>query len=77
MSLKIEQRLINQQFTEFQPRIYTTGVYLVPMKVNLKGIEKWIWVADEFADDTYNDKGEISPTFVIADSVEELFKNDE
>ena len=52
MSLKIEQRIIGNQITEFEPKIYSTGVHLIPMKVELDGKEKFVWVADEFGDDT-------------------------
>lgn len=57
MSLKIEQRLDEYFFTESEPRIYTTGAYLVPMKLRNKGKEKYIWVVDEFKDDTFNPEG--------------------
>jgi len=42
MRLKIEQTLSNFQFTERQPRIYSDGVYLVPMKIRINGIDKFI-----------------------------------
>lgn len=72
MSLKIEQRIIGYQITEFEPRIYSTGVNLVPMKVELNGKEKFIWVADEFDDDTYIDAKLISPR-IISDKIDELY----
>lgn len=53
MSLKIEQRLADDQFTETEPRIYSTGVFLVPMRIILNGIEKWVWIADMFENDTF------------------------
>lgn len=76
MSLKIEQRLLGYQFTEFEPRIYATGVHLVPMKVDLNGIEQFIWVADEFNDDTYFDGKNISPE-IISNSIEKMFVDPE
>ncbi|TAG91565.1 MAG: hypothetical protein EAZ20_03225 [Bacteroidetes bacterium] len=71
MSLKVEQRLLNQQFTEFEPKIYATGVYLVPMKVNLNGIEKWIWVAEEFESDSYYNGNSVSVS-LISDDLESM-----
>ena len=57
MSLKIEQKMDENTFTESNPRIYTTGAFLVPMEVVNNGIKSYIWVVDEFIDDTYNDDG--------------------
>jgi hypothetical protein len=72
MSLKIEQRIIGNQITEFEPRIYSTGVYLIPMKVELNGKEKFIWVADEFSDEAFIDGKNISPK-IISNKIEEMF----
>jgi len=72
MSLKIEQRINGNQITEFEPRIYSTGVCLVPMKVEMNGEEKFIWVADEFEDDTFFDGKDISPK-VLAKDIKGLF----
>ena len=72
MSLKIEQRIIGNQITEFEPKIYSTGVHLIPMKVELDGKEKFVWVADEFKDDTFFDGKNVSPK-VLANKIEELF----
>lgn len=41
MSLSIEQKLENNIFTESQPIIFTTGAYLVPMKINYKDKTKY------------------------------------
>ena len=71
MSLKIEQRLANNQFAENEPRIYSTGVFLVPMKIILNGIEKWIWVADMFENDTFIYGKSCTPN-VLADTKKEL-----
>jgi hypothetical protein len=57
MSLKAEQRLDENQFTEFTPKIYATGVYLVPMKVE----NRYVWVAEEFDNDSWFDGENISP----------------
>jgi len=73
MSLKIEQILSNFQFTERQPRINSTGVYLVPMKIQVNKTSKFIWVADEFNDDTFDNEGNIISANVIADSIKDLY----
>ncbi len=57
MSLKIEQKLDDNIFTESEPRIFTTGAYLVPMKIKKNGIKRYVWVVDEFIDDTYKYDG--------------------
>lgn len=72
MSLIIEQRINGNQITEFEPRIYSTGVLLVPMKVEINGNEKFIWVADEFADDTFFEGKNISAK-VFSNKLEEMF----
>ncbi|GAB1431274.1 hypothetical protein MASR2M18_21090 [Ignavibacteria bacterium] len=72
MSLKIEQRIIGNQITEFEPRIYSTGVHLIPMKVELNGKEKFIWVADEFEEETFINGKNISPN-IISEKIEEMF----
>lgn len=71
MSLKIEQRLADDQFTETEPRIYSTGVFLVPMRIVINGTEQWVWVADMFENDTFIDGESCSPN-VLADTKEEL-----
>ncbi len=77
MSLKIEQRLDNHTFTESKPRIYTTGAYLVPMQIISNGRKRFVWVAAEFENNTYNDKGlSVSPN-VYADDVTRLFDEQE
>ncbi|MDI6804089.1 MAG: hypothetical protein QME58_09615 [Bacteroidota bacterium] len=71
MGLKIEQRILNNEFTEFQPKIFSTGVHLVPMKINVEGKEKFIWVAEEFEDDTFLD-GKIIIPRLISNNMEGL-----
>ena len=56
MSLKVEQRLENSFFAKIEPRIYTTGAYLVPMRVVVNGESRYVWVVDEFKDDTFADE---------------------
>ena len=72
MGLKIEQRLLNNEFTEDEPKIFSTGVYLVQMKIKVEGKEKFIWVAEEFEDDTSLNEKNISVR-VISNNIEELF----
>ena len=71
MSLKAEQILHNFFFSEAQPRIYTTGAYLVPMKVMKGKEERYIWVVHEFDDDCYSD-GELCSPRIYADSLKNL-----
>lgn len=71
MSLKAEQRLLNHQFTEFEPKIYVTGASLVPMEIEMKGTKKFVWVAEEFNDDSFLDGSAISPK-LIANSIDDL-----
>jgi hypothetical protein len=75
MTLKTEQKLIGSQFTEFEPTVYTTGAHLIPLKIIVNGIEKYIWVVNEFNNDIYCD-GENCSANVIADNVEELIFQD-
>ncbi|MDR0613608.1 MAG: hypothetical protein LBG45_09085 [Dysgonamonadaceae bacterium] len=74
MSLKTEQILLDYQFAERQPRIFSTGVHLVPMKISIRGIEHYVWVADEFNNETFNsDGGDISPN-VLSNKFENLYE---
>ena len=73
MSLKVEQILENSQLTEKQPRIYSTGVYLVPMKISIRGIDQFIWVADDFNDDVFDSEGNNISAKIIAETIEDLY----
>ena len=73
MSLKTEQILKNFQFAERYPRIYSNGVYLVPMKILIHGIDRLVWVADEFNDDIFDSNGNNISAKVIADTIEDLY----
>ncbi|MBU0569014.1 hypothetical protein KJ693_11985 [bacterium] len=57
MSLKIEQKLDENTFAESKPRIFTTGAFLVPLEIIKNGIKRYVWVVDEFIENTYNDNG--------------------
>ena len=74
MSLKEEQILRNYYLTEKQPQIYSTGVYLVLMKISMRGIDQFIWVADEFSDDSFDDEGDLIDPFIISNALERMYK---
>lgn len=74
MSLKIEQRLDDYTFTESEPRVFTTGAFLVPMETTKNGVKRYIWVVDEFRDDTYNDDGIICSPNVYANNKQNLLE---
>ena len=75
MNLKVEQRLDNYYFTETEPRIYTTGAFLVPMEINKNGKKRYVWVVDEFNDDTYDGNGEFRSVSVYSDKKKNLFSD--
>lgn len=72
MNLKVEQILLGQTITENKPVIYSTGVFLRPLEVQINGNIHFVWVADVFDDDTFFDGESISPR-VISDTIDELF----
>jgi len=74
MSLKTEQILRNCQFAEKQPRIYSTGVYLVPKKISICGIDHFIWVADDFNDDIFDSNGNNISAKIIAETIGDLYE---
>jgi hypothetical protein len=73
MSLKVEQRLHGNQFAEHSQQIFGTGVYLVPMKIMVNGMEKFVWVANEFSDDTYDNTGKCISPQIISDTLNDLY----
>jgi len=72
MSLKIEQRLKNYFFTEEKPKVYATGVFLVPMEVTIEGEKQYVWVVDEFNDDTYDEDGKICSPAICTTQIKNL-----
>jgi hypothetical protein len=74
MTLKIEQKLDRNTFTESKPRIFSTGAFLVPMKVIKNGKKRYVWVVDEIIDDTYNDSGIICSPNLYTSDVENLLE---
>lgn len=75
MSLKIEQRLDSVFISEHKPRIYATGVYLVPMKVIDGEKERYVWVVDEFNDDSYLN-GELCSPIEYTDNLKDLLQSE-
>ncbi|MFO0793266.1 MAG: hypothetical protein U0586_04300 [Candidatus Brocadiaceae bacterium] len=74
MSLKIEQKLDNAFFTEIGPRIYTTGAYIVPMKIKIGQKQRYVWVVDEFGDDSYLDGEHCNPV-LYANNLKNLLQS--
>lgn len=72
----IEQRLLDIEITDSKPSIYTSGAYLVPMKVNIKEKEYYVWVVSQFNDDTYID-GNICSPLVLTNDFNDLIRNEE
>lgn len=72
MSIKIEQRLIGETVTDNSPVIYSTGVYLRPLKVLIDNKPHFVWVAHSFNDDSFFEGREISPN-VIGNSINDMF----
>ena len=56
--------------------IFSTGVHLQSVEVEINGIKQWRWVAIGFEDDTYKD-GEQVEIYNYSDSYEGLFNNSE
>lgn len=50
---------------------YTSGAYLVPMAVKDREEERFVWVVEDFNDETYVD-GELCSTLVYAYNIDEL-----
>ncbi|MCR4322300.1 MAG: hypothetical protein NUV74_18445 [Candidatus Brocadiaceae bacterium] len=75
MSLKIEQRFDDVLFTESGPRIYTTGAHIVPMKIKIGQKQRYVWVVDEFKDDSYDEDGKICSPVVYSTKKKDLLSN--
>lgn len=72
MSLKVEQILDSFFFAETEPRIYTTGAYLVLMKILKGSEERYVWVVHEFDDDSFSYDGKICSPRLYSDKLENL-----
>ncbi|MBM4166870.1 MAG: hypothetical protein FJ218_08165 [Ignavibacteria bacterium] len=70
MNLKTEQFLDNFFFTNSEPKLYSTGVRLVPMEIKRRNKKRFVWVVEDFCDETYDDKGKLVMAKEYADSVE-------
>jgi len=57
------------------PTIFTTGAFLVPVKIIRDGVETWRWLVTEFVDDSYYD-GEYCDPVEFATEKEKLFSYD-
>lgn len=55
-----------------QYRIFTTGAFIVPVRVRINGIETWRWIVDSFEDDSFFD-GEIFNPPEYANAFDKLF----
>lgn len=72
-NLEIDQCLRSCKLTENTPRIYATGVHLVPMKIQIGKFDKYVWIVDDFNEDSFDSNGEnISPN-VMSDSIDNLY----
>ncbi len=67
MSLKVEQQLDENCLAERQPRIYSTGVYIVPMEIVIGDKHRFVWVVDQFDNDTFSEYGPCSPVVYASD----------
>jgi len=74
MSLIIEQRLDNNTFTDSGPKIYTTGASLIPLEIFNNNKRRYVWVVNEFDDDSYNQNGEICHPNLYCDQKKNLFR---
>jgi hypothetical protein len=72
-NLTVEQSLRDCNFTEDAPSIYSTGVYLVPMEISIQGIDQYVWIADDFNDDSFDSKGNIISPKVMSDTIKDLY----
>lgn len=76
MSLKVEQFLDEVFFTESQPKVFTTGAFVVPMRIKANGKERFVWVVEEFKDDSYFE-GKLCTPLLYSDSLETMIENED
>jgi hypothetical protein len=77
VNLKNLEIMYNSQFTEVEPRICTTGAYLVPMQIFVNGEKYFIWVVEEFWDDTFNEDGNDCTPYVYSKDIDNMFVDEE
>jgi hypothetical protein len=75
MSLKIEQILDGYTFTESKPEIFTNGVKLVPLLLNHNNKIRYVWVVNEFVDESFDSTGKTINPIVYSDSIKSLVIN--
>lgn len=61
--------------TKGRPMIYTTGAFISPTMRVINGEEVWMWVVEEFTDDSYMD-GKVCSPKEFAYSSDDLLKVD-
>ncbi len=61
--------------TKGRPMIYTTGAFISPTMRIIDGEEVWMWVVEEFTDDSYMD-GKVCVPKEFAYSSDDLLKVD-
>ena len=71
MSLQVEERLGGFRATLPSPKIYTTGAYLVPIVIMVGDSKRFVWVVEQFNDDSYHD-GKLCSPVVLSDSLEKI-----
>ncbi len=59
-----------------EPKLYTTGAFLVPMKIKNAERARYVWVVSDFNDDTFHD-GELCAVVTEAATIDELIKVEE
>ena len=75
MSLIAEQRLDNFFFIDGTQKVYSTGVKLISMEVKKKnGKSRFVWVVDEFCDDSYDENGNICHPNIYSDRINRMVK---
>ena len=57
-----------------QPRVYTTGAFVIPAIIRINGRETWAWIVDEFSDDCFLNGCYCEPV-ETAESLADLFRD--
>ena len=56
-----------------RPQAYTTGAYISPQKIKINDRYVWVWVVDNFEDDTFYN-GDYLSVSSIGDNAENLIE---
>jgi hypothetical protein len=59
-----------------EPIIYTTGAYISPTKVTVRGRSQWVWVVEELDGDTFYDGEHCDPVEVAEIANGLLYESD-